>query len=914
AVSGERVLLRAAAGSERWQVVRVAGADGRALGLSWRASAVSAGGGIVLAAGDGDAARLITRDPGGAFTIAPDPAADAAAPALAPDERLWPTTGAPLLAAFDADGRAGAFVAPAPRDPATAPGEAPGVLRFDGRVWTREPLCASVVRATCEAPSAALTTTAIASAGDGSSWLLARDAAGRPQLFQRTAAPVADGPAAGETRWLQRHPQTPLLADSDTTTRTAGPQLTATADGVWVDLRVAGDGQSGDATVLVSAAAPDGAPLGSWCEPRALCAGAAALGAALPTSYGSFAWPGDGERAVGNRLVSGLANGALLSFDGPGDAVHTVAGGAGGGAIQGPGGVALSEAGQPVRPGGAAFLSPQEGWLGGAADSTGTALLHATPAAASGTPAGDATPLPPWPVPFRTPLLALAAQPGTAPADAQAQALAVGAGGEVARYLPGRGWSGEYLFDGNGRRLTPTLRGVAWPESGRAYAVGDNGAMWLWNGDANQWQPDPAAPIGFKGNLTAVAFSPTDPTRGYAVGKQGIVLAYGKSWTREALPDGLAQAFFTSVAFAGEQAIATYRMLDPADPFHELGGVLVDDGSGWRRDGSAQAVLDALPKPATILSKAAGLPDGGAVVAGPGIVLERDGAGGGWRTTAAPLPEARNVAALAAIRDGDGEHVRALVAIDPDRGIDGDPLWQAIDNPQAPTLGEYGILLGADPLPQRGYLLRETGDGWQDLQHDAFPAAASGDLPGWPDPVLALLVDPGGASGWAVGGQTGTDLTLFGNPGAQAAGQTASAVRIGAGPEPPQATAAPVSLGAGEAAFAIGGGAQCAAACADLAQQRLGPDAWLTAAIGAAAAIDGLHAFLYTGPGVAPTPLTGAARTRELAHHAALLQQRSLPVYTTATSSELPEAASGALGAALPAGTVPAGTPAPPAG
>ena len=69
-----------------------------------------------------------------------------------------------------------------------------------------------------------------------------------------------------------------------------------------------------------------------------------------------------------------------------------------------------------------------------------------------------------WPVPFRHPLTAIAAEPGKAVGAIDAQALAVGDQGEVARYAPGQGWSPEPLLGATGRRATPRLRGVAWPD------------------------------------------------------------------------------------------------------------------------------------------------------------------------------------------------------------------------------------------------------------------------------------------------------------------------------------------------------------------------------------------------------------------------------------------------------------------
>ena len=96
--------------------------------------------------------------------------------------------------------------------------------------------------------------------------------------------------------------------------------------------------------------------------------------------------------------------------------------------------------------------------------------------------------------------------------------------------MPGEGWTPEFLYNAAGAVQSPRLRGVAWPEPGRAYAVGDEGAMWLWRSDTELWEPDPAKPVGFAGNHNVIAFDPSNSTIGYAVGKQGVSLAYDKTW------------------------------------------------------------------------------------------------------------------------------------------------------------------------------------------------------------------------------------------------------------------------------------------------------------------------------------------------------------------------------------------------
>ena len=328
------------------------------------------------------------------------------------------------------------------------------------------------------------------------------------------------------------------------------------------------------------------------------------------------------------------------------------------------------------------------------------------------------------------------------------------------------------------------------------------------------------------------------------------------------------------------------------ESFCEVGGLIVNRGSGWEIDPSAQSLLAGLSSPtASVLSKVAGLPDGGAVAAGPGIVIERDSAGSAWRFSRQPLPEAQNIAALAAFRAG--SEVRALVSVD--LAAESNPnnpnrLILNIDNLPPSGFGQPAPLIGPDPLPVRGYLLRETGEGWQDLEQRAYPSDFSPntatDLPDWADPVLALDVDPSGSEGWAVGGEAS------GINGANAtAVQTSSALRLGSGPAPPQQTSQSIPIPAGQATFAVGGDAQCARPCAEFANEGIGPDIWLSHAVSVAASIPGLHAFLYTGARVAEgagTSLRNAEFSRELQAYAGDLSAAgSLPVRVAPSPSDI---------------------------
>lgn len=945
-IADSNVLLRYTAASGSWQVVPLLDAAGQTLSFNWWGSAVTPDGGVLLAGqadateggtGEGSAQSILTRDPDGAFATAPAPSSSGSEPVVSKNELLFPTRSSgrpstdPLMAALDgAGGVTEALVVPVwegASGKGTAPeGLPPGVLHYGGKSWTREPLCTSYAASTCNQAPASLLPLALAAGSPQAAWLLARASNGTLELFERESVHGESTPV-----WVEVQFSTGLLgaggapAGVSLAAPEGGAILTATSTGVWVDLALSGaGGQSGNATLLVKASpestSPAGEVLGTWCYPTSLCpAGTPSLGAVLPSDYASFAWPGSAGGA-GARVITGLPDGALLRLqEGAGAFSYEAGGGAGGaGGAVGPGGVTVGQIpGSASAPaGGAAFSSPTEGWLGDDSSSSPDQAPQVIHAAAS--EAGDE--LSSWPVSLRRPLLAIAGQPGASPGSAGSQAIAVGADGAVARYVPEQGWTPEYLYNGSGERQTPNLRGVAWPEPGRAYAVGDNGAMWLWQADSGLWEPDPAEPLGFRGQLTAVAFSPTDPDVGYAVGKQGVVLAYGKTWTQQQLPAGLANANFTSIAFASGEAIASYRMLSPtaSKPNQEVGGLIVEDGSGWQIDSSAQALLGQLPAQNTVLSKVAGLPDGAAVAAGPGIVIERDSATSPWHLSSQPLPEAGNVSALAAYQEG--STVRALVSLDPGDDPNSSLLYEEIDNPPGPAIGQYGELIGADPLPERGYLLRETSAGWQDEEHQAYPKPEGEDLAGWPDSVLALLVSPAGEQGWAVGGHTGEELVLYGSPGTQEAVQTSGVMRLGGGVEAPESTSAPISIPAGQVSFAVGGNAQCASPCAAYTNEQLGPDSWLTSAISRASQIDGLRAFLYTGTRVAGGSGAGAEFERQLTLYSNLLSGGTLPVYAAISPSDIPSTGGGpsdfehALGASAPAGSVPAGTPPPPAG
>jgi hypothetical protein len=922
-----------------WQVMPLpSGPEGESLGASAAGGPViygalagqaTAAGDVALLAGKG----FVVRDPGDEPRVVPAPETMGSGAGhdevLAPEESLLPkqasagsvTIPYAVIEEGETDA-AGLLVAPYQDggNPSGAPSSPPGVLHYDGGGWHREPI---------ELPSEDeqdFTALALACGGtpanaDASAplncWLLASadvtsDGATATSLllFRRVASTDTTG-----YKWVPQSVRNWLLGNgalpSGVTSKEVAPleqgaqMLTATAQGVWVDFdaRLNGERSPVDVSELVEAGSSPANVVGTWCYPVGLaCSPEHSLGAALPKAYRSFAWSGS-PGSAGVRIVTGLAHRAMLELAETGGSFSYVVG-AGGEVGSAPGGAAFSAPTQGS--------SAVQGWIADGADPTEGADGEGQSQVIEVDPRPDGDELQEEAVPFRRPLLAVTQAPGSTPGDPEAEALAVGLEGQIARYVPGAGWRPEALYDVAGQVQRPTLRGVAWPETGRAYAVGDNGAMWLWRSETGLWERDPAKPFNFDGNLTAVAFSPANPQLGYAVGKQGVMLRYGKSWEQMPLPPDLAQVNFTSIAFAGSAALATYRTLEtePDGTVVETGGVAVENGAGWEIDSGAQSLLEQLPSPRErVLSKIAGLLDGGVVAAGPGFVIERDSPGSAWHFSTQPLPEAQNISALAAYREGSSGPVRAVVSVDLDRALN--PLNSDSNlgsGGGGPYSGDFPAPTGSnqpppfippDPLPDSGYLLKETANGWSDMEHEALPARSMqpGDLPIRPDPVLALLVDPTGSVGLAVGGQTGNAT----GTGPEPSYETGAAMRFPAAASSENgATPAPVELPAGEASFVLAGQSACAQPCADFANENLGPDVWLEHALQSANAIaararGAVRAFLYAGERFQNgLGLESEAFERELARYSALLGSGggALPVY----AADSPDVAPAAIG------------------
>ncbi len=839
--------------------------------LAGRVTSSGAGALLATVAEEGQPARkvVLVRAPGHDFEETPPVSAEGEAALLKPGESLFSLSRAPLVAALDEPGgRAGALVVPVNSKESGV--EEDGVLHWDGSGWTREQI---------EVPEVSkehkdFRVLAIGASTTGNAWLLAQLSQqaepGAVALFRRrigpsgppTWEPVAQVPGGkpGERLTAEGEPFTVTGLGGPPTA--AGQILTVTDEGVWID----GERADVPATMFFKPEGKEarGEVRASWCNaPSGSSPCKYTLSDSLPSGRSrSFAWA-DPANALGfgQRVITGLGEGVSLRLEGS-SFTRVLALGADEQGFLDVGGSR-----------GAAFSSPWEGWLGN----------ERMPVHLTQRPAPNR--LTPYPVPFRHPLMALAPQPGAQVAALSSQALAVGEQGEVARYTPGQGWQPESLFGAGGRVVKPPLRAVAWPTSTRAYAVGQldsrgDPQMWLWRGETGLWEPDPAAPRNFRGQLLGIAFDPSNPARGYAVGQGGVLLRYGKSWTQDALPSEVAGASFTSIAFAGSQAIVAYRVPHPeggGEGAHYTSGLLVNDGAGWRVDQSAAAALGG-----SLPWAIAGLPDGGAAVSGrrdsEPIVLERDGPGAPWQPTAAPYPGFEAPGSLSLFREGGSLRVV---------GSGGIPNTNSVDFGETPPPSGFPPnLIKAYPAAA-GYVLRQTAVGWSDEEHDRDEVGSPTgepkqyDKPYQPDPSSAVLVDSSGTGGWAVGGQIDSKGRL----------ETADVSRYPAdGVPPPGFAAAPVAVSGSLATFAVGGGAQCAAPCADRARAGIGPDAWLSSALGQAGQIAGVRAFLYTGPrvttGEGRIHPVSVPRDRELARYAELMRSGTLPAFAAASPTD----------------------------
>ncbi len=360
------------------------------------------------------------------------------------------------------------------------------------------------------------------------------------------------------------------------------------------------------------------------------------------------------------------------------------------------------------------FTDATDGWLGGSGSAIGEVTSQA-----------ETSPLASWPLPERAPLTSVALPPGSDGGVDGSGALAVGFDGTVLEYTAGEGWlvqptppEAQNLF----------LTSVAFAGPSSAFAVGAAGEILHWDGSS--WSEDPQSISLTVSQLNALAFDGSG--QGWAVGEDGTILHYdGQSWSIEQPPATDADTDITSVAVAG------------SDVFAIAGGNLIvrqPDGT-WVSADPSLLPSDPAPTPGS-LRLVSGLPDGGAVIAGQSVVLERQNASSPFQYSDQPLEG--TAVALSAFRGLDGV-VRAAASIAP---------------PAAALGGGSGATNDAGDYPAGdGELVIQTADGWQDLTR-AEPAEAGGGLASdgevKPDPVLGVATSPDGQHAWAVGGYDGT--------------------------------------------------------------------------------------------------------------------------------------------------------------
>ncbi len=664
------------------------------------AGSIAAGGAGALlgfvsdkSAPNGQLRMVLVRQPGGAFRETPEVPT---AMLNTANESLYSEYRAPNFTALEeAGGKAGALLAPVRLGGA---GPEAHVLHWNGTAWSSEP-----IRLPPEAENAGFRVLSLSAASPSDAWLLAQLSShgDKVALFRRITGgsevewkPILFGGHALLKIPTQSGEEPLAVFGVGSPPTNADSLLTATNEGVWID------GERGEtrheATMYFQSegSGAAGHVLASWCTERpgeTPCTHE--LPESLPTSgpYRSYAWPSTGpSEPYGSRVISGLIEGVSLRLEGSEFRQQ----------------LALGSSTPPNDVGGthgAAFSSPAEGWLG-----SFTLPVHLT-----AHPAPDR--IEEYPVPFRKALTAIAPAPGQPVGSLKSEALAVGDEGEVARYKPGAGWTPESLYGTNASISRARLRAVAWPKASRAYAVGEFGQMWIWRAETRLWEPDAGAPPNFRGNLMGIAFQPGEPSRGFAVGQNGVLLRYGKGWVQlpecasegeiaECIPAPAVGASFTSIAFAGSQAIVAFRKFHRETggtaPYYS-GGLLINDGSGWQIDKGAAEILGKYVPWAV-----GALDDGGAAVSatldggtqGVPEILERESTSAAWQPTTQPYPGYEAPGSLSLFREAG--KVRVITA-------GGLPETKRIDEVEEPP---PGLSRSAGPAVPSRVRLRDPPD------------------------------------------------------------------------------------------------------------------------------------------------------------------------------------------------------------
>lgn len=371
-----------------------------------------------------------------------------------------------------------------------------------------------------------------------------------------------------------------------------------------------------------------------------------------------------------------------------------------------------------------------------------------------------------WPDPDSNTVEAVALAP-----NGSNTALAVGANSVRLHYVAGTGW----IRQGIGG---PDLHAIAWPVMNSAWAVGNLGELWHYDG--RRWTESfaPRADFeSFPANLFSVAFAGAGT--GWAVGAGGTILDHTDRWRLDAHSGLLAggAALYTVTTIPGGAVAAG-----------EDGTVLVSQGGAWHVDGEAEQLLESLKRTGTTFNASASLPDGTAAIAGSGGVILVRVPGGGWHEVTPGIDG--TVIAIALERTGDG--LRYVVSVDP----------------KSPSKYVAGSLAAT-----QGWVFVGDGRSWQDIEMGhALTMWSSTDTAAPHDPVVDFALEPGTVRGWAVGGYPA--LTVDDENHAYESGtSTGSLYRLdlGGDPSPPSVLTAvppPPSYGF---TFAFLGDSTCAA-------------------------------------------------------------------------------------------------------
>ena len=411
-------------------------------------------------------------------------------------------------------------------------------------------------------------------------------------------------------------------------------------------------------------------------------------------------------------------------------------------------------------------------------------------------------------------LVAAAAAP-----NGDGRVFAISRQGAAVVYTADRGWTfpdtGLAPALANGRYVQ--LRAVAWPRPDVVIGVGSAGALVtalrdpvpfdLGLDDDTRGAVETYDDLPVEATLLAIACNANDALECTAVGRNGLIVrGNGLQWHVEHLPAGVPAATdLTSVAYDGRTPLVA-----------TTAGLFQGDGDGeWTRDDALQTALSDAGLPPAV-TRVATEPGGGTVVDGH---FERDAPTAPWRATSAPLD--LYPVAIAAIRDGG--QVRTIVSAAPSAP----PLPEPVKDEPRPPNGPDGPRPDPVPLdasPVDAMVLRETADGWVDLDGASYQPSGGRDLPQTTPNTRVLVLDQDG-TGMALGGIAGT-VTDPRAPDPVAASASVRRLDHGAPAPSPRVASEPGETGptpAGTVRLAIGGHPACLDRCTGGGGQGLTP-------------------------------------------------------------------------------------------